>query len=207
MSRQGDTDAKLLAVAPRHVSIASGSALWPNFDSATHRVYDAWELNEHVVAGRLDDATAMVLCGPISSRLIARRAFLVPPIKRVYSATSPARIVSSLRLACCSPAREGPFRLRWTYRFQAVRRARLLLAGQSSRVLYRGFQPLRCRHFPCPERFWLLYAFFSLEWTGFATLTLRAFVFGADGRTSRRPARITQLRRLNSSCEGPTKVR
>ena len=54
-----DADAEIDAAAGRNARIPVGHALLP-FDRAAHRVDDAGEFDQQTVAGRLDDAAAML---------------------------------------------------------------------------------------------------------------------------------------------------
>src|SRR5258708_378888 len=78
-----DANAELDVLPLRHRSIALGHAAL-NCDGATHRIDDALKLDEHAVAGGLDDAPAML--GDLGVSEFAadplpcgHAAFLVPP--------------------------------------------------------------------------------------------------------------------------------
>ena len=81
-----------------------------HLDRAAHRIDDAGELDEHAVAGRLDDAAACARrsSGRSSSRRWAFSRASVPsssaPISRQYPATSAARIAASRRSTRSRPS-------------------------------------------------------------------------------------------------------
>ena len=96
-----DADAKLDALILRHIGISNGHATI-DFHGAAHGVDDTCEFDQHSVARRLDDAAVMLLNLRVDQlapmRLQCRpRADFVGAHRRLYPATSAARIAASLR--------------------------------------------------------------------------------------------------------------
>ena len=67
-----DADAELDAAVLRHIGVALGHAAL-HLDRAAHRVDDAGELDQHAVAGGLDDAAAVL--GDLGIDKLAAQAF------------------------------------------------------------------------------------------------------------------------------------
>ena len=106
-----DADAEFDPLILRHRSVLLGHAAL-DFNGAAYCIDGAGKLDQHAVAGRLDDAASMggyrgINEGLSDSLQPGQSAFLVEPIRRLYPATSAARIAASRR-STRSPVKKAP---------------------------------------------------------------------------------------------------